>query len=97
MNIIGAPLGLVEGLMNPFARLSVMYAFRVPKSGSERELIGPQGSSFPGRRGLSRSYGRRGGRVFAACSENTSAKSWYAGVSLAKMDGWIRGRVEDSG
>src|SRR5258707_14690721 len=78
----GAPLGDLDGWMQPFARFSQRKLSSSFCSAGDRGNVWEQGSSVPGERPMAWSHAFHGGSSSKASLEKTSLKSWYwAGVS----------------
>src|SRR6266436_8010570 len=77
MKNTGAPIGDLDGQMQPFARFSWGKSSSSFCSAGDRGNIWEQGSSVPGERSMVWSHTFCGGSSLKASLEKTSLKSWY--------------------
>src|SRR5258708_33626104 len=73
----GAPIGDLDGQMQPFTRFSQRKSSSSFYSAGDRGNVQEQGSSVPGVRSMAWSHAFHGGRSSKAALEMTSLKSWY--------------------
>src|SRR5258707_14430620 len=77
MKNTGAPIGDLDGQMQPFARFSQRELSSSFCSAGDRGNVWEQGSSVPGVRSMAWSHAFHGGSLSKASLEKTSLKLWY--------------------
>src|SRR6266478_1385528 len=77
MKNTGAPMGDLDGWMQPFTRFSWRKLSSSFCSAGDRGNVQEQGSSVPGERSMAWSHTFHGGSSSKASLEKTSLKSWY--------------------
>src|SRR5260370_27621506 len=79
----GAPLGDLDGWMQPFARFSQRKLSSSFCSAGDRGNVWEQGSSVPGERPMAWSHAFHGGSSSKASLEKTSLQSWYCASTMS--------------
>src|SRR6266436_3198784 len=88
MKNTGAPVGDLDGQMQPFARFSWRKSSSSFCSAGDRGNVREQGSSVPGERSMAWSHAFHGGSSSKASLEKTSLKLWYWAGTMSSR-GWL--------
>src|SRR5258705_664432 len=89
MKNTGAPMGDLDGWMQPFVRFSWRKSSSSFCSAGDRGNVQEQGSSVPGERSMAWSHAFCGGSSSKASLEKMSLKLWYwAGVGRVIICIW---------
>src|SRR5258705_13291399 len=84
----GAPIGDLDGQMQPFARFSWRKLSSSFCSAGDRGNVWEQGSSVPGVRSMAWSHAFHSGSLSKASLEKTSLKLWYWAGTMSSR-GWL--------